>query len=252
MEIGSCHLLRKDVAIGGVDRLGLPLGATRKVGKGYEEIQVPPTSTDTLPPARLVNVPEALAKHSELLQAMTGVSTLNRLQSAVFPAAFKSNENLLVCAPTGAGKTNVALLTILREIVAVKEHRQLDFKVVYVAPMKALAAEVVEKFSARLRPLKLLVREFTGDMSLTRKEAIETHVLVTTPEKWDVVTRKSGSELSDAVTLFIIDEIHLLHDDRGAVLESIVARTLRLSEAAQRVIRLVGLSATLPNYEDVA
>jgi hypothetical protein len=34
MKVGSRHLLRKDVAIGGVDRLGLPLGATRKVGKG--------------------------------------------------------------------------------------------------------------------------------------------------------------------------------------------------------------------------
>lgn len=146
----------------------------------------------------------------------------------------------------------MALLTILREISAVKRRQQQNFKVVYVAPMKALAAEVVEKLGARLSPLGLRVREFTGDMSLTRKEALETHVLVTTPEKWDVVTRKSGSELSDTVTLFIIDEIHLLHDERGSVLESIVARTLRLSEAAQRVIRLVGLSATLPNYVDVA
>lgn len=48
------------------------------------------------------------------------------------------------------------------------------------------------------------------------------------------------------------DEIHLLHDDRGPVLESIVARTIRQIEATQEIVRLVGLSATLPNYEDVA
>ena len=48
------------------------------------------------------------------------------------------------------------------------------------------------------------------------------------------------------------DEIHLLHDSRGPVLESIVARTIRQIEATQEMVRLVGLSATLPNYEDVA
>ena len=52
--------------------------------------------------------------------------------------------------------------------------------------------------------------------------------------------------------LIIIDEIHLLHDDRGPVLEAIVARTIRQIESTQEPVRLVGLSATLPNYEDVA
>lgn len=54
-------------------------------------------------------------------------------------------------------------------------------------------------------------------------------MLVTTPEKWDVVTRKSTGDvaLSQLVKLLIIDEVHLLHDDRGAVIESLVARTLR-------------------------
>lgn len=48
------------------------------------------------------------------------------------------------------------------------------------------------------------------------------------------------------------DEIHLLHDDRGPVLESLVARTIRNVELTQEDVRLLGLSATLPNYEDVA
>ena len=42
------------------------------------------------------------------------IKTLNRIQSEVFKSAFKTDENLLVCAPTGAGKTNIALLTMLQ------------------------------------------------------------------------------------------------------------------------------------------
>lgn len=112
-------------------------------------------------------------------------------------------------------------------------------------------------------------------MQLTKKEIEETQVIVTTPEKWDVIvrvvglprwrccldpcafarmqTRKAGDgSLVSMVRLLIIDEVHLLADERGAVIESIVARTLRLVETSQSVIRIVGLSATLPNYVDVA
>lgn len=238
-------------AIGVVDSVGLPAGSTRVNGDGYEEIFIPPPKSASRV-HKLIEVKDAFVEHPELLQAMRGVTTFNRLQSIVFPVAYQSPENMLVCAPTGAGKTNVALLTIFQQIIAVKKHEQRNFKIVYVAPMKALAAEVVEKFGKKLAPLGLRVREYTGDMNLTRKEAAETHVLVTTPEKWDVVTRKRASSLSTSITLLIVDEVHLLHDDRGAVLESIVARTLRLSETAQTRIRLVGLSATLPNYQDVA
>lgn len=53
-------------------------------------------------------------------------------------------------------------------------------------------------------------------------------MLVLTPEKWDVMTRKdSETSLARLMRLLIIDEVHLLHDDRGPVIETIVARTLR-------------------------
>lgn len=56
-------------------------------------------------------------------------------------------------------------------------------------------------------------------------------IIVTTPEKWDIITRKSGDRAyTQLVKLVIIDEIHLLHDERGPVLESIVARTVRQIE----------------------
>jgi replicative superfamily II helicase len=52
------------------------------------------------------------------LHPLQGYKTLNRIQSRIFRTAYHSNENLLVCAPTGAGKTNIAMIAVLREIGA--------------------------------------------------------------------------------------------------------------------------------------
>lgn len=91
-------------------------------------------------------------------------------------------------------------------------------------------------------------------MQLSKSEIQQTQMLVTTPEKWDVVTRKGAGDVAliTLVKLLIIDEVHLLHGERGPVVEALVARTLRLVESTQSMIRIVGLSATLPNYIDVA
>lgn len=60
--------------------------------------------------------------------------------------------------------------------------------------MKALASEIVRKMGKRLQWLGIKVRELTGDMQLTKAEIAETQLIVTTPEKWDVVTRKPTGE----------------------------------------------------------
>lgn len=166
------------------------------------------------------------------------VDKLNRVQSALCEAALFSAQNLLLCAPTGAGKTNVALLAMLQEIGChLREDGSVDptgFKIVYVAPMKALVQECVLKFGKSLAPYGLKVAELSGDQNLTKAEIAETQVIITTPEKWDIITRKSGDRTyTQLVRLIIIDEIHLLHDDRGPVLESLVARTLRQVETTQ-------------------
>ena len=60
--------------------------------------------------------------------------------------------------------------------------------------MKALASEIVRKLGRRLKWLGIQVRELTGDMQLTKAEIAQTQMIVTTPEKWDVVTRKPTGE----------------------------------------------------------
>lgn len=233
----------------------LPEGSQRFTNKGYEEIHVPAMKHKPLDPN------EKLIKISEMPEwaqpAFKGMTQLNRVQSRVYKSALSSADNILLCAPTGAGKTNVAVLTILQQLALNRNDdgsfNHSNYKIVYVAPMKALVAEVVGNLSNRLQMYDVKVRELSGDQTLTRQQIEETQIIVTTPEKWDIITRKSGDRTyTQLVKLLIIDEIHLLHDNRGPVLESIVARTVRQIETTKEHIRLVGLSATLPNYEDVA
>ena len=83
-------------------------------GQGYDEVHVP-----ALKPKPFAE-DERLKEVSELPEwsrkAFAGMRSLNRIQSRVCNAALFSAENLLLCAPTGAGKTNVAMLTILHEV----------------------------------------------------------------------------------------------------------------------------------------
>eukprot|EP00976_Prorocentrum_cordatum_P027828 564807-Prorocentrum_minimum.AAC.1 len=79
--------------------------------------------------------------------------------------------------------------------------------------MKALVAEMVGNLSTRLKKYDIVVRELTGDISLSRSQIEETQIIITTPEKWDIITRKSGDRTyTQHVKLLIIDEVHLLHD----------------------------------------
>ncbi len=66
------------------------------------------------------------------------------------------------------------------------------FKIVYIAPLKALVQEQVGNFGKRLEPYGIKVSELTGDRQLTKQQIAETQVIVTTPEKWDVITRKAS------------------------------------------------------------
>ncbi|TSK34894.1 Activating signal cointegrator 1 complex subunit 3 [Bagarius yarrelli] len=247
--------IKTSAFIGGSKML-LPENIGRENNKMFEQVEIPPNEPM---PIGFQEKPVYISELDEIGQLVfKGMKRLNRIQSIVFETAYNTNENMLVSAPTGAGKTNIAMLTVLHEI---RQHlqpggviRKDQFKIVYVAPMKALAAEMTNYFSKRLEPLGIAVKELTGDMQLTKGEILRTQMLVTTPEKWDVVTRKSVGDvaLSQIVRLLILDEVHLLHEDRGPVLESLVARTLRQVESTQSMIRILGLSATLPNYLDVA
>ena len=78
------------------------------------------------------------------------------------------------------------------------ENNKIDtskFKIVYIAPMKALVAEITGNLGNRLKCLGITVKELTGDMHLSKSQIEETQVIVSTPEKWDIITRKAGDRI---------------------------------------------------------
>ena len=156
--------------------------------KGYEEVHVPAVRAVIPKDERLIEISE-LPKWTH--SAFAGMEKLNRIQSKMYDVALKTSENILLCAPTGAGKTNVACLTMLNILGQFKKQRMENdddgeesfdlssFKIVYIAPMKALVQEVVANFSKRLASYGVVVRELSGDSSLTRQQIAETQLLVT-------------------------------------------------------------------------
>jgi replicative superfamily II helicase len=83
-------------------------------------------------------------------------------------------------------------------------------------PGQALAAEVAGKLRRSLGPLGRRVRELTGDSGLTRTELRGTDVVVATPEKWDVISRRlpagagAGGGAAGRVRLLVIDEVRFM------------------------------------------
>ena len=79
---------------------------------------------------------------------------------------------MLVCAPTGAGKTFIAMMAMLNIIEKFRRSSgKIDkqFKIIYIAPMKALVAEMVGSLNNYLQELGLEIRELTGDVNMSRE-----------------------------------------------------------------------------------
>ena len=261
--------------------LKLATNIIEKTGQGYKEITIPPpkknTNSKRIKQFPVTSLPSWMYNAFQIKESINDekgpiqtnikfiTEKFNEIQSKVLPTVLNTDENLLICAPTSSGKTNIALLSIMRLLSLYRDEKTeiidtKSFKVVYIAPMKALIKEIVGYFSQRLEYYGVIVKELSGDVNLSNYEINNTNIIVTTPEKYDIITRKTGQRtFIEKVKLIIIDEIHLLHDIRGSVLESIISRIMiskisknKYDHANNLEIRLIGLSATLPNFQDVA
>ncbi|XP_077288103.1 uncharacterized protein LOC143912681 [Arctopsyche grandis] len=197
----------------------------------------------------------------------------NKMQSQVMDDVLYSDKSVVVSAPTGSGKTVIFELAIVRLMMQMNNSNYKDdFKIIYMAPTKALCTERLMDWYGKFIKLGLTSIEVTGDSDTLDFNQLKAHrIIMTTPEKWDSLTRrwKDNKQMVEMVKLFIMDEVHLLNEDvRGPVLEVVVSRMKTIQEVIHTTyskdgditmkeeqgtnIRFLAASATIPNAEDIA
>jgi ATP-dependent Lhr-like helicase len=181
-----------------------------------------------------------------------------------------SGSDTLIAAPTGSGKTLAAFLVCIDRLLRQAEESGGALpdatEVLYVSPLKALAADVQKNLETPLAELRALAAERgtalpeirallrSGDTKASARTAMlrrPPHILITTPESlFLLLTSEASRERLRSVQTVIVDEIHALAGDkRGAHLALSLERLEALTDA--RPLR-VGLSATQHPIETTA
>ena len=186
-----------------------------------------------------------LPKQAINFLAQQGYSNLFPPQEASINAGLLAGKNLLVSSPTASGKTLIATLAIIHYLSSNTG------KVVYLTPLRALAAEKFSEFK-KLESLdigkKIKTQISTGDYDSTDSSLTKNDILILTNEKMDSLIRHGADWIND-IGLVIADEVHLIGDvDRGPTLEMILTK-LKLLEPKPQII---ALSATITNVDELS
>lgn len=172
-----------------------------------------------------------------------GIQHLHPPQFEAMDPLFNQN-NILLAIPTASGKSLVAYIAILNQLLNVNR----GSRAVYIVPLKALASEKFEELKEIGQHLGLKIGLGIGDATSEAKNIDESDILICTSEKLDSLMR-SRSELMSNVSIVVADEFHLLNDaSRGPTLEINLTRLRTLRPNAQ----LIALSATVGNCEILA
>ena len=145
---------------------------------------------------------------------------------------------MLVCSPSGSGKT------LIGEMVSLNSIFEGYGKAAYLVPLKALATEKYKEFVRNYAPLGIKIEISIGDYDLPPEDLMAADLVIMTYEKLDSMIRSQARSLRDVFGALIIDEIHVMGEaGRGPRLESLIVRASRVLGDLQ----FVGLSATIAN-----
>ena len=185
---------------------------------------------------------EELDLPGEAIEALRqqGYVRLHPPQAEAIPKALEGS-NLVVAVPTASGKSLIGYTAAIKTIL---EKGQ---KVLYIVPLKALAAEKKDDMD-RFSHLGIKTAMSIGDLDSDEGWMKNADFIVATSEKADSLIRHK-SKIMDDIGLVIADEIHLIHDpSRGPTLEVALTKIKRRNANVQ----IIALSATIPNARDMA
>jgi len=166
-------------------------------------------------------------------------------------ARLLKEDSFALCTPTGSGKTLVANLTLVKELLLKAEENEGPIAL-YLVPSRALAGEVETKLSSELSSDMIVTGLYGGtDWGLTDYwlDAEKPTVLIATVEKADALMRYLGPMLLRRLRLLIVDEAHQVvpednehtqddfaeHSSRSLRLESFVSKLLSLAPDIVRI-----------------
>ena len=139
---------------------------------------------------KMINGVELVPKYNlpDRFQAVFEYEMFNAVQSKCFEPAFKSDDNMVLSAPTGSGKTVVMELAVCK---LVGSYEPGTFKAIYMAPTKSLCVERKRDWEKKFSHIGIKCTEMTGDTDYTQLSNVKNgDIIITTPEKWDSMTRK--------------------------------------------------------------
>ena len=172
-----------------------------------------------------------------------GIKQLHPPQFEAMEPLFDES-NILLAIPTASGKSLVAYIGILNQLLNLNP----GSRAVYIVPLKALASEKFDDLKQIGEHLGLKIGLGIGDATAEAKNIDDSDILICTSEKLDSLMR-TRSELMSNVSIVVADEFHLLHDaSRGPTLEINLTRLRTLRPNAQ----LIALSATVGNCDILA
>lgn len=106
----------------------------------------------------------------------------------MFPVLYNTDDNVLVAAPTGSGKTICAEFAVLRML---QKAESAGARCVYIAPVEALAKDRLRDWESKFaRMLGVKVVELTGETATDIKLLEKGQIIISTPERWDVLSRR--------------------------------------------------------------